>query len=90
MELGVHDSAEEFVQRNLTVQEKYIKCILLGDKQVGKTMLRNKLLDENGCISPTTTLDIKKKIIFYRNSPIKLEIWDTNHQIQCSPIIQSK
>ncbi len=83
-------SLDDEISSILKVEEKLIKCILLGDKQVGKTLFKSKILDENSVIQPTTTLDIKKKNIFINNIPVRLEVVDTNSQIQSSPIIQSK
>lgn len=81
---------EELISQNLNIEEKIVKCILIGDKQTGKTLLKNKLLEETSELHPTKNLEIKKKLIFVNSKPIKLELWDTSIQILNSPILQSK
>ncbi len=85
------------IAKSISQEEVIIKSIILGDKQVGKTLFRNIFLGENtergvGLFpQPTTTLDIKKKQLKVSiDSIVRLEMVDTNIQIQSSPIIQSK
>jgi hypothetical protein len=82
---------EEFILQNIVFEEKFIKCLIIGDKQVGKTLFRNKMIDFNeNDPKPTTMLDIKKKHFVSNNITVKVEIWDTNIAIQNSPLISSK
>lgn len=81
---------EEMISQNIQLEEKIVKCIIIGDKQVGKTLLRNKILEDSSDPSLTKSLEIKKKLIFIGDKAVKLELWDTNTKILNSPIIQSK
>jgi len=83
------NDTEDFISQNLHIEEKFVKCILIGDKQVGKTLLRNKILEDNSEPNKTANLEIKKKLIFLQNKAVKMELWDTNVQILNSPIIQT-
>ena len=91
--VSLNIEAEDFITHNIIIEEKFIKCILIGDKQVGKSLFKNKIIEEDSLLStpqPTCTLDIKKKLLYIKSTPVRFEIWDTNTQIQNSPIIQSK
>lgn len=83
-------NCDDEINSILKYEEKLVKCLLLGDKQVGKSLFKSKILDEHSVCQPTTTLEIKKKNLFLGNAPVRLEVVDTNLQIQSSPIIQSK
>lgn len=87
---GVTLMNKDLVHQNLHIEDKFVKCILIGDKQVGKTLLRNKLLEDFTEPSVTKNLEIKKKLIFANNKAVKLELWDTNTQILNTPITKSK
>lgn len=80
----------ESEENSYIIEEKIIKCILIGEKQVGKSLFKNRIIEEECSIQPNCALDIKKKIFNIKNTLIKLEIWDTSAQIQSSPIMQSK
>lgn len=85
------NSEEEFILQNIDIEEKQIKCLLIGDKQVGKTLFRNKLIElSEKEPKPTTMLDIKKRHFLTNNTAVKIEVWDTNITIQNSPLISSK
>lgn len=89
----VPNDSEEFINQNFKFEEKTIKCLLLGDRQVGKTALKNKLIDEfnnQNSFKPTSMLEIKKKHYICNKKIIKLETIDTNVTIQNSPLIKSK
>ena len=86
--LNVNNLDNEFISQN-TIEEKIVKIILIGDKQVGKTTLRNKLIEDFSEIFPTSTLEIKKKLIISNEKITKLEIWDTNFTLISSPIMKS-
>lgn len=83
---------EEEGLSQIAKEEKTYKFIILGDKQVGKSILKQRLLGETEVMSilPTQTMDIKKRLLSYKNYIRKFEIFDTNLQTQNSPIIQSK
>ena len=89
--LVVNDS-EEFISQNFKLEEKTVKCLLLGDKHVGKTFFRNKLLEEanTNITKPTTMLEVKKKHYISGGKLIKLEVMDTNITIQNSPLLKCK
>ncbi|MFO0515246.1 MAG: hypothetical protein ACK5YA_00165 [bacterium] len=87
---GISTQNKDLVNQNLHIEDKFVKCILIGDKQVGKTLLRNKLLEDKSEPSLTKNLEIKKKLIFANNKAVKLELWDTNTQLLNTPITKSK
>lgn len=87
---GVNLMNKNLVHQNLQIEDKFVKCILIGDKQVGKTLLRHKLLEDLSEPSVTKNLEIKKKLIFANNKAIKLELWDTTTQLLNTPITKSK
>lgn len=87
---GISSQNKNLIQQNLHIEDKFVKCILIGDRQVGKTLLRNKLLEDLSEPSLTKNLEIKKKLIFANNKAIKLELWDTNTQLLNTPITKSK
>lgn len=73
------------------ILERFVKVIVIGDKQVGKTTLRNKILEDTTNIcNPTYTLEIRKRVLQSKSSNINLEIWDTSSKIQNSIIMNSK
>jgi hypothetical protein len=92
--VSLNIETDDLITHNIIIEEKFIKCILIGDKQVGKSLFKNKIIEEEHAListpQPTCTLDIKKKLIYIKSTPVRFEIWDTNTQIQNSPIIQSK
>lgn len=99
------DTSEETplsISKSSSLENMVIKSILLGDKQTGKTLFRHKFFEESlsggfgiKSTQPTTALDIKKKNLKIKSktnndSVVRVEMVDTNTQIQSSPIIQSK
>lgn len=75
---------------NQVVLERFIKLILIGDKQVGKTTLRNKILEDSSCSTPTYSMEIKKRVLELERNIIRLEILDTSFYTQNSVIMKSK
>lgn len=87
---GITLQNKDLIHQNLHIEDKFVKCILIGDRQVGKTLLRNRLLEDLSEPSLTKNLEIKKKLVFANNKAVKLEIWDTNIQLLNTPITKSK
>jgi Ras-related protein Rab-1A len=62
--------------------DRYIKLMLLGDSQVGKTCLLSKLKGDQMPTShiPTIGIDVKMCTFHYRDRTIKVQVWDTAGQ----------
>lgn len=86
---GILETSESDIIYQNICEDKIFKLILIGDRQTGKTLLRNKILDEISESNPTNGLEIKKRMLIHNEKTIKLEIWDTSVQILSSPIMQS-
>ena len=85
-DLNMLDSDDYFQIPNFIDDQNTIKLLLIGDKQVGKTSLKNKII-ENISASTSKIFDNKKTA---RKTKSKFEIWDTNSQIINSPIFLCK
>lgn len=82
---------ENILKQNLIVTDRIIKLIIVGDKAVGKTLFAKKLfncnIDKN--YEPTQSLEIKKGAVYINDTPILLELWDTNSNIVNSHLIKT-
>ena len=60
-------------------QTYFIKILMIGDSDVGKTSLVHCLIEEKFGEKPTSTIgvDFKSKFIKLKDNFIKLQIWDT-------------
>ncbi len=67
---------ETFYER---IEGKPIKCILLGNSEVGKSsiMLRFYLRYFKPESNPTVGVDFIRKNIYYQGHKIEMQIWDT-------------
>lgn len=71
--------------------EQFLKIIMIGDKQVGKTTFRNKILEDlSSPCNPTYSLEIRKRLLESKRSTVRMEIWDTSSQTQNSILMKSK
>ena len=68
---------------------KYVKCILLGDSDVGKTTLIHRFIDGelNSQFKNTITADFHVKKIDINGETILLQLWDTAGQERFQSII---
>ena len=75
---------------NIATFDEVLKLLVIGEKNVGKSTLIKKIMEENNnenkC-SHTASLEIKKVIKSIDNRKIKIELWDTNEDILNSPVI---
>lgn len=68
-----------------------MKFILIGDKHVGKSLFKRRIMEIDQIESSISQgLDIKKRVVVFCNKSINLEIWDVNTQFHSSPIVMSK
>ena len=91
---------EDFITQNVVREQKIIKCILVGDKQIGKTSFKAMIMGENSSensmdninssYKTTISLDISKRLFVIKKTNVKLELWDTNLTILNSMMVQSK
>lgn len=65
-----------------SVQPYYLKFLMIGDSDVGKTTLLNCFVEERyeEKYSATIGVDFKNKSIKYKDFIVKLQIWDTAGQ----------
>ncbi len=65
-----------------SLQPYYLKFLMIGDSDVGKTTLLNCFVEEkyDEKYSATIGVDFKNKSIKYKDSIVKLQIWDTAGQ----------
>lgn len=93
-ESTLNDSIEGLTfdcEESKKIIERFVKVIISGDKQVGKTTLRNKLIGEDTShCTPTNSLEIRKRVLETQRSITRFEFWDTNTQIQNSVLMKSK
>jgi hypothetical protein len=77
--------------QNIKLTDEVLKIILIGDENVGKTMLIEKLINTTvGCdLVHTGSLEIKKKRIKLLERILTLEFWDTNKKILSSKLSES-
>jgi Ras-related protein Rab-1A len=66
----------------VTQPDRYIKLMLLGDSQVGKTCLLSKLKGDQMPSShiPTIGIDVKMCSFQVRDRTLKVQVWDTAGQ----------
>lgn len=68
-----------------------MKFILIGDKHVGKSLFKRRIMEIDQIESSISQgLDIKKRVFVFCKKSINLEIWDVNTQFHSSPIVMSK
>jgi len=84
----MYDS-DEFIE-NFIIEENIAKFILIGDKQVGKTLLKNRIVDDISASNSQISLISKKNKVASKKNQSKFEIWDTNTELINSPFFQSK
>jgi hypothetical protein len=85
--------ADPIFSKNIECVDDTLKFIFIGDQQVGKTFMINKLLDDKavrGEYQHTNSFVIKKKNIKLLGKRIKLELFDTNVSIINSEICTGK
>ena len=81
---------KDFIRQNIIAYNTLLKIIVLGDKKSGKTMLINNITQakaKTDTYEPTVSLDILKRLVYFKNRRIQLEFFDTNEQIFNSTII---
>jgi len=84
---------EPILSKNINCVDEVLKFIFIGDLNVGKTFLINKLLDDQSApetYSPTNSFVIKKKNINLLEKRVKSEFWDTNVDIINSTLCEGK
>jgi GTPase SAR1 family protein len=72
---------KNLIFHNVKNYDKLVKIMLIGEKEVGKTLFLNKILNKNIInekYSSTEFLNIKKINTVINNQNIKLEFWDSN------------
>lgn len=76
---------------NIATFDEVIKLLVIGEKNVAKSALIKKIMEDNNnndnkC-SHNASLEIKKVIKSIDNRKIQIELWDTNENILNSPLI---
>jgi GTPase SAR1 family protein len=78
----------EIIKQNLEVYEDILKIMVIGGSHVGKSLFVSKLL---GLVKksylPTQNLEIHNKIVKLFGKIVKLEVYDTSHNILNDPLI---
>ena len=66
----------------LTSKKNFLKIVVLGDANVGKTSLLTSYTEEKAPLStkPTIGADFKKKEVVINESTVTVQIWDTAGQ----------
>lgn len=66
----------------LTSKKNFLKIVVLGDANVGKTSLLTRYTEDKSPIStkPTIGADFKKKEVVINESTVTVQIWDTAGQ----------
>ena len=85
--------SDPILSKNIECVDDTVKFIVIGDQQIGKTFLIEKLFNDKapkGNYQHTNSFVIKKKIIKLLGKRIKLELFDTNISIINSDICKSK
>jgi GTPase SAR1 family protein len=80
---------DPLVAQNIKLTDEVLKIILIGDENVGKSLLIEKLINTGNPLLHTSSLEIKKKRIKLLERILTLEFWDTNKKILCSKLSES-
>ena len=65
-----------------TSKKNFLKIVVLGDANVGKTSLLTRYTEDKAPVStkPTIGADFKKKEVIIKESTVTVQIWDTAGQ----------
>jgi GTPase SAR1 family protein len=83
---------KNLVFHNVKNYDKLVKIMIIGEKEVGKTLFLNKIINKNFInekYSSTEFLNIKKINTVINNKNVKLEFWDSNVNFLNSILIKT-
>ena len=87
------DNEKISIKRNLPETDEYdrsLKVILLGDSNVGKSSLINRLINNNFCeLQVTIGIESHSYIISFNEYLIRMQIWDTAGQEKFNSIVSN-
>lgn len=91
--LKIEEEEEYKIERNLKDQNNYdlfLKLIVIGDSNVGKSSIINRICLEkfDSSIIPTIAVDFKNYLIKINEKFIRLQIWDTAGQEKFRSIVE--
>lgn len=78
---------DNIIKQNIINYDKVIKIMLIGNKNSGKSLFSQKILNNNGEIKETQFLEIKKKVVEINTENVMLELWDSNEDFINSSLI---